>query len=197
MKRNVFALSLLAATVACAAVYAVEQEIEVSARMRVGLSFANKVDMDFSPGGYIDFYGAPDPLVDFVELGSDGNITVQGTVFQPSAMVGTPGRVDIVGDGSSTVVISCDTTATLEEAGTAHQLTMDQAQLTMNTPDTFLSPDYTCAGLGTTPHTYTLTGVSDTIFLGGRLVGSASVTTALYSTAIGAGVPVTVRVLYQ
>ena len=197
MKRKVVALTLLGTAVAASTVWAVQQDIDVSARMRIGLSFANKIDMDFTPAtGHIDFYGTPDPLVDFVKLGTDGAITVDGTVFQPSALTGTPGSVDINSDGVSSVFISCTATATLAEPG-ANTMTVDQLQGTMNTGTAFTAPGYVCSGLASvTPLSYTLTG-TDKIIMGGRLVGPADVVTALYSTATAGGTPATVRVIYQ
>lgn len=197
MKRNVIAFALLGTAVVASTVWAVQQDIDVSARMRIGLSFANKVDMDFTPGtGHIDFYGTPDPTTDFVKLGTDGAISVDGTVFQPSALTATPGSVDINSDGVSSVFISCTTGATLAEAG-GKTMSVDQLQITMNTGTAFTAPDYTCDGLASvTPYSYTLTG-TDKVILGGRLVGPADVITALYSTTTAGGTPATVRVIYQ
>jgi hypothetical protein len=196
MKRNVIALALLGTTALVGVVFAVEQEIEVAARMRIGLSFANAIDMNFTPGSeHIDFYGTPDPTADFVKLGTDGGITVDGTVFEPSAVTATPGSVDINSDGTSMVNISCSASARLEEAG-GKFMTVDLVQVTMNTGTAYTAPDYTCLGTGTTPHPYQLTG-TDKIILGGRLVGKADVITAAYSTTVGTGTPITVQVLYQ
>lgn len=200
MKRNVIVLSLLSTVLLAGSAFAAGQnqgDINISARMRLGLSFANEVDMDFTPSaGHIDFYGTPDPTVDFVTMGTDGAVAAVGTILQPSAAVGTPGSIDIVSDGVSLVNITCTATAVLAEAG-AKTMNVDQLQISMNTGTAFASPGYVCAGLASgSPLSYQLTG-TDKIILGGRLVGPADVITALYSSTLTGGTPATVEVVYQ
>lgn len=183
------AMAGLVAGVAIAA----DQDVEVLATMRQAISLTKNLDVDFSSVDPIDFTGTP-AGTDFVQLGSNGAITYAGAAFSgPST--GQAGDVDINGDGTSGVDISCTATATLAEAGGA-TITANQMQISMNTGDAFGSADYTCAGLGTTPHSYTLTG-TDTILMGGRLVGNGTIIAGAYSTATGAGVAATVRVVYQ
>ena len=199
MKRSVFALTVIGASFASGALYAVQQDIDVLARLRIGLSFANKVDMNFTPTtGHIDYYGTP-AGTDHVNLGTDGAITVDGTVFEPSANTGTVGSVDVNGDATSSVYITCTTTATLSETGTGSDITVNSLQLAMNTGVAFNDGSaYACNGLGGTALSHTLDG-TDTILMGGRLVGNATITTASYSSAntSDGGVPATVQVIYQ
>lgn len=196
--KKVLTLTVLGAVVAAGSAFAVTQDIDVFATMRVGLSFANKVDANFTPSsGHIDFYGTPDPTTDFVTLATDGTIAPVGTIFQPSALVGTPGSVDIVSDGASDVDITCTTGAVLAEPG-AKTLAVDSMEISMNTGHAFAAGDYQCSGLtSVTPFAYTLTGTADKIILGGRLVGSADVVTAAYDTTQTGGTAATIKVLYH
>ena len=199
MKRSVFALTLLGATCVVGGLYAVQQPIDVLARLRIGLSFANKADMNFTPSsGHIDYYGTP-AGTDHVNMGTSGAITVDGTVFSPSANTGTPGSVDINGDATSSVYITCTEDATLAETGAGLTITVDTLQLAMNTGVAFNNgAAYTCDGLAGTALSHTLDG-TDTIYMGGRLVGNATITTESYSSAntSDGGVPATVQVIYQ
>lgn len=191
MKKITAAVAVVA--LAAGVTYAADQTVDVTATFRQAISLTKNFDMDFSSVSAIDYAGIP-AGTDLVQMGTDGNITYGGTAFSgPST--GQPGDVDISGDGASAVDISCSTGATMAETGGA-TVTVDQIQLSMNTGDTFGSADYTCAGVGTTPHSYTLTG-TDTILLGGRLVGNATITNGAYSTATAGGTAATVRVVYQ
>lgn len=191
MKKITAAVAVVA--LAAGVTYAADQTVDVTATFRQAISLTKNFDMDFSSVSAIDYAGTP-AGTDLVQMGTDGNITYGGTAFSgPST--GQPGDVDISGDGASAVDISCSTGATMAETGGA-TVTVDQIQLSMNTGDTFGSADYTCAGVGTTPHSYTLTG-TDTILLGGRLVGNATITNGAYSTATAGGTAATVRVVYQ
>lgn len=202
MKQKVLALSLLAGSLAVGTTWAIQQNIDVAARLRVGLAFSNKVDMNFTPAGtdHIDFYGTP-AGTNTVTMGTDGSVTPDGTVFQTTVTTGTPGSVDITGDGVSAVNITCTTQAVMAEPS-ATTITVDQLELTMDNPKPFQdAAAYACDGLGassTTPFTPTLTG-SNTLAMGGRLVGNATIRTGDYSTTntgVG-GVPATIQVVYQ
>lgn len=198
MKPTAFVLAALAATTLIGVAYAITTTIDVAARLRVGLSFANQVNMNFTPStNHIDFYGTP-AGTDHVNLGTDGAMTVDGSVFQPSSLTGTPASVDLNGDNSSAVYISCDTQATLAEATSATTIVVDSLQIATDTAKAYASPDYTCAGVDTTPHSFTLTG-GNKIFMGGRLVGNSTIGSALYSTTDTAdgGTAATLKVIYQ
>lgn len=199
MKRKVLALTLLGATAVAGAAFAIQQDIDVSARMRVGLAFANQIDMDFTPPGeYINFYGTP-AGTDYVTMGTDGSMTPNNAVFEPTTGTGTPGSVDVTGDGSSTVNITCTISSTLAHpSGTL--ITVDQLELQLDTGTAFQTGSpYSCSGLASvTPYQPTLDG-NNTILMGGRLLGNSTIQGGLYtSTDTGnGGTPAQVRVLYQ
>lgn len=199
MKRNVIALTLLSAGALAGTALALDQTIDIEAQMRTGLTFSSVVNMDFTPGAaHIDFYGSPTPGTDYVTLATDGTIAAATSLFVPTNSTGTPASLIINGDGSSHVDISCSTTATLAVSGTANTMTVDQLELAMNTGTTFQGGStYACAGLGTTPLDYTLTGGTNTLYMGGRLDGTPTPTTNIYGAMQTGGTPATIRVTYQ
>ncbi len=166
--------------------------------MRVGLAFANDVNMTFTPAGtdYINFYGTPSSA-DTVTMGTNGALTANTSVFEPTNTTGTPGSVDFTGDINSSVNISCTSSAVMAETVSNTTITVDQLELQMNTGTAFgVGSPYSCAGLGTTPLSYAVLP-SNQILLGGRLVGNATIETAVYSSAVAGGTPATIRVVYQ
>ena len=168
--------------------------MDASAQFRQAITLTKNSDIDFSSSSAIDFTGTPG-AADFVRLGTDGNVTYAGSAFSgPST--GTAGDVDISGATGDDVSISCTATATISDG--TNTLTVDSLQYSMNTGDVFGSSDDTCDGLDTNPLTYTITGTSDKILLGGRIVGnSGTVASGTYSTATAGGTAATVRVVYQ
>jgi hypothetical protein len=200
MKYRFLASTLLGAVVVAGSAWAIDQTIDVSAKLRVGLSFTNKVDMDFTPTTqFIDMFGTV-AGTDTVALGTDGTEVPSGAVLVPTVLTGTPGSVEINGAATNAVDISCSQAATLAETTSSTTITVDTMELSVDTGDAAGSADYTCAGVGTTPHPLTLDNDGkNLLLLGGRLVGAATMATASYSSAnTGAGgVPATVRVVYQ
>lgn len=190
-------LAALTASVALlsAGAYAVDQNVAVDAEFRQALSLTLNFDIDFTPGAtYIDYVTGNIDAADFVTIGTDGTVGFVDDAFTGGTS-GQAGDVSINGSTGAGVDISCTTGATITDGTNA--LTVDQMQLSMNTGDTFGSADYTCAGLGTTPHSYTLTG-TDNMLLGGRIVGnSGTITSSVYSTGNAGGAAATVRVVYQ
>jgi hypothetical protein len=190
--------SLTAATMlASTGLFAADQNVQVDAQFRPAIVLALNSSVDLTPGAtFIDYAGTPGGS-DLVNIGTDGNITVGGTVFTAPA-AGTVGSVTITGDGSSAVNISCNTAALLRNAG-GNGVTFNTTQISMNTGDPFGSSDDPCGGLGTSPLAHTLDG-TDVVLIGGRIdagVGGTIVSGTVYSTTIGTGSPIILRVVYQ
>lgn len=193
-------IKLLAVLGVCAMaanqVYADTETVDSEAEFRQAVSLVKNTDIDFTTGsGVIEFTGAPTGA-DLIQLGSNGNIGTAGTVFTAPA-TGVVGDVDINGDGTSAVDISCTATATLSDG--VNTIAMNQVALSLNTGRAFGSEDYTCAGVGTTPHSYTLTG-ADKILMGGHIDGGSVVGTlgaGVYNTSNVGGSNITVDVVYQ
>lgn len=182
--------------IAAGSVYAVDQSVSVAAQFRQALSLTKNADIDFTTGSnVIEFTGTP-TTGDVITLGTDGNMAETGTAFTVPA-TGTPADIDITGDGASAVDISCSTGAVLKSG--SNTVTINEIVLDMNTGAAYASAAYTCAGVGTTPHSHTLDG-TDTILLGAQLdAGEAgtAVVSAVYSTGNAGGSAATVRVVYQ
>ena len=174
--------------------YAVDETIDAAVQFRQALTLTKNLDIDFTPGAsFVDFAGTPGSS-DFVQLATNGTVSYAGTAFSGNT-AGQAADVDIVGDNVSAVNVSCSTGATLSDG--TNTLSIDQMQLSMNTGDAFGSADHTCAGLGTTPLAHTLDG-TDTILMGGRIVGnSGTVASGVYNTTNAGGAAATVRVVYQ
>lgn len=174
-------------------VYAADQSVDVTAAFRQAITLTKNFDLAFSSVDPIDFAGTP-AGTDLVQLATSGAITYGGVAFSgPST--GQAADVSISGDGVSPVEVSCSTGATMAHSG-GTTVTVDQLQISMNTGDAFGAADYTCAGVGTTPHVHTLDG-TDKVLMGGRLVGNATIVNGAYSTATAGGAAATVRVVYQ
>ncbi|MDD9911806.1 MAG: hypothetical protein OXR68_07460 [Alphaproteobacteria bacterium] len=172
--------------------FAADQDVDAEAEFRQAISLTKNADVDFTTGaGVIEFTGTPGAS-DLVSLGTDGNIAVGGTAFTAPS-TGTAGDVDITGDGSSNVEVSCTDTATISDG--TNNLTVNM-EIAMDTGVAYGSGT-DCAGLGTTPLTHTLDG-TDKILVGGQIVGnSGTVTSAVYNTTNSGGSAATVRVVYQ
>ncbi|MCP5405835.1 MAG: hypothetical protein H6922_06415 [Pseudomonadaceae bacterium] len=175
--------------------HAVDQDVEVDAEFRQALSLTLNNDIDFTPGAtYIEYTTGSIDAADFITLGTNDTVAYVDDAFS-GPTTGQAGDVSINGATGADVNISCTTGATISDG--TNTLSVDQMQVSMNTGDAFGAADYTCAGLGTTPHSYTLTG-TDNILMGGRIVGnSGTITDSVYSTTNASGVAATVRVVYQ
>lgn len=196
MKRNVLALTLLGVAAVAATAWAIEQEIEVSARMRIGLAFTNPINMAFTPAAtdFINFY-TPIAGTDTVAMATDGTLTSSDMLkLEPTNATGTPGSVEFTGDENSTVDISCDTSAVMMEPVSSTTITVNALEVKMNTGGA-TGTGTACAGLGTSPLNYQV-AATNKIILGGTLVGNANIKTAEYDTATG-GTPATIRVVYH
>lgn len=195
MKYRFLASTLLGAVVLAGAVWAADQEIEVSAKLRTGITFTNKVDMDFTPTTqYIDLFTPTG--ADSVKLGTDG-VEVGTAGMVPTVLTGTPGSVDVNGEPGSSVAITCNVSATLVPVSGTGNIVVNNMEIDLNTGTATGSGAYDCVDLGATahPHTMDADGI-DTILLGGELVGAVTMHTTTYNTTTGAGVPAVIRVVY-
>ncbi len=198
MKKNILALALASTGIAASAswVMAADQTVDVAATFRQAITFNNLVNIDYTPTtSRIEYTGTP-AGTDTVTIASDGSIVVAGN-FTHTTGTGTPGSVDIVGDSVSAVTITCSASATLGRAGPL-TVSMNEVGILMNTAGNyaaFAGTGIICAGTGGTSLAHTLDG-TDTVYLGGRIVGNATVVTGAYSTTLASGVPITLRVVY-
>ncbi|MFZ2586921.1 MAG: hypothetical protein WAZ18_02175 [Alphaproteobacteria bacterium] len=193
MLKKLTMLTAATAIVAGTAV-AVDQNVDVLATFRQALTLTKNQDIDFTNGATpIEFAGTP-AGTDTISMGSSGAIAYAGVAFS-GPTTGTAGDVDIGGAATSAVNISCSTGATLANASAA-TVAVNEVKLDMNTGAAYGSAAYTCAGVGTTPHSHTLDG-TDKILLGARIVGNATIASGDYSSALAGGTPVTVRAVYQ
>lgn len=181
--------------------FATDVTVNVAATLRQGVVLTKNTDIDFTPSsGHVDFYPSVGTS-DNVTLGSDGNIANSGANFVDTQSTGTVGDIDITGVTGDSVTVACSTGATLAETG-GKTLTFDNMQFAMNTGVAYGTSTgaglYMCAGTGTSSLTYTLTGSSDKVLMGGRLNGKAiaNLATGAYSTATSGGTAATLRVLY-
>jgi len=172
-------------------VQAADQDVDASLVTRAAISLTKNADMVF---GSVDYDAAHGGVI---RLGTDGAVTLVGA--SGLAMAGTPGAgdVSISGDGSSAVEVSCEIGGTLGNANTADTLTLSATEIVMNT-GVAGGTGTACAGLGASPLVHTLDG-TDNVLIGGSIdvTGSAIATSDSYSTTLGTGDPVTIRVIYQ
>ncbi len=190
--RKALALAAAFTTALAGTAVALDQDVEAEAEFRAAITMTVNNDIDFTTGTNLIEYGSPTGS-DFVTLATDGDIGVTGTEFSAPA-TGQVGDVTFAGDGASSVDITCEVDATLEESGGA-TVTMDNIEFAIDTGTTAGGAN-ACAGLGTSAVSHTLDG-TDALLIGGRLVGDATITDGVYSTTTGSGDPVTFRVVYN
>lgn len=161
---------------------ATDVSIPATVTTRAAVSFGTPTAIDF---GTIDYATT-----------HTGSITVStagvGSFNSPVGVSqsGTPaaGSVSVTGDGVSVIQISCGTTGTLSDG--TNTLALTAVLVKFNA-----TADTTCAGLGTTPDSRTLTG-TDSIKIGGTLALGTIASNNVYNTTKASGVPVTLRVIY-
>jgi hypothetical protein len=186
------AIALILGALPYSSANAIDQEVEASINAKTALALTKNADMNF---GIVEFVATHSGTI---RLGTNGTIDL--TLPVGITMDGTPaaGDVDIsASDGSSNVEISCDTGGTLAEPG-ADTLTLSATEISMDVGDAGGAADDVCAGVGVSPFVHTLDG-TDKILVGGSIVvdGNDIGASAAYSTTTGAGVGMTLRVLYQ
>lgn len=185
---------------------AIDADVSVQAQFRAALTLTVDQNIDFTPGlralEYTDVLNI-DGSTDYVSMATNGDLSIPGGSRLTTAYTtGERGELSFTGENAS-VSISCNTNTTLSETGTGIDLPLSNVELdvaaTIGAAGAALGAgDYDCAGLGTTPYTYTITGGAGAIAAGGRLEGVASMPSAVYDTANtgDGGVPLTVRVVY-
>ncbi len=194
-------VALGAATLA----FALDEPMDVTARFRLALTLTEVNPIEFSPGtGSIDFANAASLVAgtDFVRMATNGALSFGGTLLTSALAAGGPGRVDIAGEGSTSVDVSCDSAGvTLDQPGVGGvQLDFSEASIKLDTTGTGAAQgahDDLCAGLGVSPFPYTLSaGGAGVVTIGGRVDAIANMPSALYSTANPEGVAFNLRVVY-
>ena len=190
------------ALAAAGSAFATDETINVEAQFRIAITLTEVNQVDFTPGsGSIDYTGTI-TSADCVRLNTNDTLETNGD-FSTSLTAGSAGEITIAGEASTGVSISCTSSGVQlsDNAGTPVLLDMDQLHLEVNATGTgtnYAGRDYTCAGAGTSAYTsYTLNGSgAGTILLGGRILGTGSMPSAVYTTSNSGGTPVTVRVIY-
>lgn len=171
-------------------VKAADQDIGATVDLIEALTLTGAVDMDF---GSIEFTGSANGNV---TLGTNG--TVAGTSgYTSSAGTGTAGSVVINGTTGEGVDISCEASGTLSDG--TNTMPMNATEVVVET-GVASGSGTACAGLGTSPLTHTIAGVTaqDTVLVGATIDGSTTPAAGgTYNTSNASGDPVTVRVTYQ
>jgi hypothetical protein len=178
--------------------WADDENVDVAATFRraIELNEVNSVDFTTnlsSPGAEpIEFTATPGAS-DWVRLATDDSLDYDGVFIGPAT--GQAGEVTIVGDDESVVYVSCADTAIMRNAGGGN-VTVNM-QFKMNTGGNWAAGT-DCAGVTDTSFEYTLNDsvTTDTILLGGEIVGNNTITSDPYSTA-NAGTPAVLRVVYK
>lgn len=184
---------------------AIEADVAVDAEFRQAITLSVSQTIDFTPGGrsleYTDVTNITG-VTDYVSIATNGAMSNPGgSRLTTGYATGNRGELAFTGEDAS-VSISCNTNTRLSESGGV-DLLLTNAELdvapTIGAVGAALGAgDYDCAGLGTTPYTYVITGNAGVIAAGGRLEGVANMPSGLYSSTNVAegGIPMTVRVVY-
>jgi hypothetical protein len=147
--------------------------------------------VNFTTGAPIEFSSTP-AGTDFVRLATDDSLVYNGVFSGPGT--GQAGEVTINGSDSALVWVSCSDQADMRNA--AGTSTLVNMQFKMNTGGNWAAGT-DCTGVAATTLSYTLLAGTDTVLLGGQIIGNSSITGVAYSTALAGGVPAVLRVVYQ
>lgn len=192
------------ATVAFAgSIWAATQNVDVEAQFRVALTLTS-TQMDFTPGmQYIEFSSTPAPGAgDYVTLGTDGTLTSNGNLTD-NASSGTPGVVQISGDASSTVDVTCSVSAILANVSGTDTIGVTNLEIVQGTSPSAFSLGTQCDGVGgANILSFDLNGdpTNDSVLLGGQVGGAAltgSYQSEIFSTLNPNGVQANVQVVYK
>lgn len=172
---------------------ATDQDVQASIQTRAAISLTLNTDMDFGIVDYVPVHSGN------ILLGTDASVTLSGaTGLTVSGGTPTAGSVDVSGDATSVVDISCETGGSLTDGG-ANTLTLSATEVAVDT-GAAAGAGLACAGLGTASTTVDLSSnATPTILMGGTIDTTADAidTSATYDTAAVGGDPVTLRVTYQ
>ena len=173
----------------------IAKQVTVDAAMqtRRAISLTKNFDMAFGDLDYEAIHSGQ------VQLGTDGTAALSVAAVGLT-LAGTPaaGDVDVSGNNTSTIEISCDAGGTLTDGG-GNSLTLQNVEIAIDTGVAF-GAGTACAGVGTVSTTVDLSlNNTPKILMGGEIdTGVSAITSdATYSTANAAGSPVTLRVVYQ
>jgi hypothetical protein len=186
---NKLTVALVATTALIAsnqAALAADRDIGASANFRGAITFTNVVDMAY---GMVEYSAAAANNITLDPNG--GTITCSNTTDYVCPATGTAGSADINGATGQIVNISCETTGIVSDG--TNTIPLNTAKVRIN------GATSTCAGLGTSPVSYTMVAGADTLKVGALLaIPSAGILAdGAYTTALAGGDPVTVRVVYQ
>ena len=175
-----------------AAVWAVDESVDVLATFRQAVALTEVNNVNFTTGAPIEFSSTP-AGTDFVRLATDDSLVYNGVFSGPAN--GQAGEVTINGSDSALVYVSCSDQATMRNAGGNSVLV--NMQIKMNTGGNWAAGT-DCNGVADSTVSYSLQpAVADTVLLGGQVIGNATITGVAYSTALAGGVPAVLRVVYQ
>ena len=165
---------------------AADQNIGASATFRGAITLNNVVDMAY---GTVEYSAQAANNITLDPNG--GTITCSNTTNYVCPATGTAGSADIQGATGQVVNISCETAGIVSDG--TNTIPLNTARVRINGTTT------TCAGLGTTPVSYTLVAGVDTLRVGAILAVPVAgiLADGAYTTAAAGGDPVAVRVIYQ
>ena len=174
--------------------HAVDIQIGASIQLRAVISATKGQDMNFGSVRYENSHAGQ------VQLGSDGSVGLSGDSYGLSLDGGgaTAGDLTLNGDSLSNIEVSCDSTAQLGSDGTS-TLSLDNVQFSIDSGAAYGSGT-PCAGINTASVAIDLGATpSPQLFFGAAVnfTSDSIDSSSLYSTSVGAGSPVTVRVVYQ
>lgn len=183
--------------------HAIDATVGAEAQFRTALTLTVSQTIDFTPGARaLEYTDAANITggTDYISMGTDGSLVANGTRLSTAYSSGQRGELAFTGDNAS-VSISCNTDTVLANGAGTILLPLSNVELdvaaTIGAVGAAVGAgDYDCAGVGTTPYTYTITGNAGVIAVGGRLEGVANMNSAVYATTNTNGVPVSVRVVY-
>ena len=189
----------LLATVAVAALafpvgaFATDTTMDATATFLAAITLT-PTNMDFSK---VDYSGTP-VAGSFVKLGTNGAATYAGVLSANAGATPAAGTVTVnTGTAGQIVDISCDTTASMKDAGTG-TLGIIATEVTTGAGVAFQAVgSFPCAGVGTASTTKVLAG-ADVFKFGGEIDGGtqAGAWVGGAYTTVGA-TPLNIRVTYQ
>jgi len=172
-------------------VWAVDESVDVLATFRQAVALTEVNNVNFTTGAPIEFSSTP-AGTDFVRLATDDSLIYSGVFSGP--VTGQAGEVTINGSDSAPVWVSCSDQADMRNA--AGTSTLVNMQIKMNTGGNW-GAGTDCNGVAATTLAYTLQAGTDTVLLGGEIIGNVTISGVAYSTALVGGVPAVLRVVYQ
>lgn len=175
-------------------------DVEVGGTLQARQALTGVVDqiMDFGIVDYAAIHSGD------IELGTDGAIDVSGATGLASFGTPAAAQVTISGVASDTVDITCDTGATLDDAGAGDALTLTGTEIILGAGNGVPYGDVgatSCAGVtGAGIDGAALDGAGNLVILMGAAIDTDAQTITAdgtYTSTDGTGSTVTLRVLYE